>query len=467
MRPRPLRLALGIAFLAILMTFSLVATAQQDLPPGGTFIDDDGNTHEGYIEAIAATDVTRGCNPPDNDRYCPLDPVTRGQMAAFLARALELSPDGENHFQDDDDSTFEGDINALAAADITRGCNPPDNDRFCPDGYVTRGQMAAFLVRGFDYTDPGGGDLFVDDDDSTFEGDIDRLGTAGVTRGCNPPDNDRYCPTDLVRRDQMASFLGRALELSARTPPPVMAVAPYFFLDEDGHANRTGPFLAPFHRRVPETAAVAEASLEALLQGPSEGEAASIPAVLTHIPAGTDLNSVTIENGVATVDLSSEFAATENSTSAAMRAAQVIFTLTRFDTVDQVDLLQDGVPVSVRTDNGATVSRPVNRNDYLDFQAAISVETPLYGDITADEIRVTGQAILFEATFQFALTDDDGQIIADGVAMSASGQEWAPFDFTIDYEGERSQNGSLIVWTQSARDGSRIDIREYPILLQP
>ena len=58
------------------------------LPPGGTFIDDNGSIHEPSIEAIAAAGITLGCNPPDNDRFCPDDPVTRGQMAAFLHRAL-------------------------------------------------------------------------------------------------------------------------------------------------------------------------------------------------------------------------------------------------------------------------------------------------------------------------------------------------------------------------------------------
>ncbi len=71
--------------------------------------------------------------------------------------------------------------------------------------------MAAFLVRALHYTDDGGGDLFTDDDDSIFEGDIDRLGTAGVTKGCNPPTNDRYCPSGNVTRGQMAAFLHRAL----------------------------------------------------------------------------------------------------------------------------------------------------------------------------------------------------------------------------------------------------------------
>jgi uncharacterized delta-60 repeat protein len=116
-------------------------------------------------------------------------------------------------FTDDDGSVFEGDIEALGRAGITLGCNPPANDEYCPDANVTRGQMAAFLVRGIGYTDAGAGDLFTDDDNSVFESDIDKLGTAGVTLGCNPPANDEYCPDQPVTRGQMAAFLVRALGL--------------------------------------------------------------------------------------------------------------------------------------------------------------------------------------------------------------------------------------------------------------
>jgi hypothetical protein len=181
-------------------------------PPGrGRFVDDDSSIFEADIEWMADQGITKGCNPPLNDRFCPDDTVTRGQMAAFLVRGLDLTDRLDNPFRDDDGSIFEADIERLAAAGITRGCNPPVNDRFCPDDPVTRGEMAALLVRALDYTDDGGGDLFDDDDDSIFEGDIDRLGTAGVTKGCNPPANDRYCPDDVVTRGQMAAFLHRAL----------------------------------------------------------------------------------------------------------------------------------------------------------------------------------------------------------------------------------------------------------------
>jgi hypothetical protein len=177
----------------------------------GSFVDDNGSLFESDIEWLALEGLTKGCNPPVNDRFCPRDEVTRGEMAAFLVRALGYTDDGGGDlYVDDDDSVFEGAIDRVGAAGVTRGCNPPLNDRFCPERKVTREEMAAFLVRAFGFIDDGGGDLYVDDDDSVFEWALDRLGAAGVTKGCNPTLNDRFCPLDKVTRGQIAAFLKRA-----------------------------------------------------------------------------------------------------------------------------------------------------------------------------------------------------------------------------------------------------------------
>jgi hypothetical protein len=178
----------------------------------GTFCDDDGTAFEDAIEKIAGADITQGCNPPTNDRFCPDQPLTRGAMAAFLVRALGLPKDSDVDFSDVSNSVFADSIVRLAGADITRGCNPPLNTRFCPDSFVTRGQMAAFISRALNLPEASGID-FSDDDGSRFEADIESLAASGITTGCNPPSNTKFCPNDYVTRGQMAAFLTRALDL--------------------------------------------------------------------------------------------------------------------------------------------------------------------------------------------------------------------------------------------------------------
>jgi hypothetical protein len=174
------------------------------------FVDIRGHTFEADVKWASDQDVAKGCDPPENILFCPNDPVTRGQMAAFLNRHLRLESTSKDHFTDDNGSTFENDINRIAEAGITRGCNPPANDDFCPDEPLTREQMAAFLVRALNLssdTHPGFDDV---SGSNTFVGDIEKLATAGITRGCNPPQNNLYCPTDEVTRGQMTAFLHRS-----------------------------------------------------------------------------------------------------------------------------------------------------------------------------------------------------------------------------------------------------------------
>ena len=46
-------------------------------------------------------------------------------------------------------------------------------------------------------------------DSNVFKADIDWLAQSGVTKGCNPPDNTLFCPSDNVTREQMAAFMHR------------------------------------------------------------------------------------------------------------------------------------------------------------------------------------------------------------------------------------------------------------------
>jgi hypothetical protein len=156
------------------------------------------------IQWIYDQGITGGCSPT---KYCPKSPVTRGQMASFLTRAMHLPAATKDYFSDDDGLTHEAAINSIAEAGITGGCAP---DRFCRDGLVTRAQMAAFLVRAL-AVPPATRDWFTDDDGSTLEASINAMAEAGLTGGCG---GSSFCPDQPVTREQMAAFLVRGFKTS-------------------------------------------------------------------------------------------------------------------------------------------------------------------------------------------------------------------------------------------------------------
>ena len=175
----------------------------------GPFSDDDGNIHEANIALIAAAGVTAGCDAT-GALFCPGEPVPRWQMAIFLVRATGLAlATGPSRFTDDDGQTYEPFLETLAIAGITAGCTAT---QFCPNQEVTRSEMAVFLYRAFALAD-GGVDYFGDDAGSPYEAYHNALRHAGVSAGCDAA-GTQYCGGANVRRDEMATFLARAMGLA-------------------------------------------------------------------------------------------------------------------------------------------------------------------------------------------------------------------------------------------------------------
>ena len=126
------------------LSFSGTGTAVTVVGSGNVCVDDwTTSPFVLDIQWLFEQGLTTGCGV---DLFCPAAPVTREQMASFLVRALGLPGTATDYFTDDESSGHEADINALAAAGITRGCGP---STFCPTRSVTRGEMAAFLHRAF------------------------------------------------------------------------------------------------------------------------------------------------------------------------------------------------------------------------------------------------------------------------------------------------------------------------------
>lgn len=223
--------------------------------------------------------------------------------------------------------------------------------------------------------------------------------------------------------------------------------------------------LVPVLREVPSTKAVATASIAALIDGPTENESGAMSSAL---PGGSRLLGLSIKNGVATVDLSSEFESGGGSASAMIRLGQVVYTLTQFPTVQSVLFQIEGRQVTVFGSEGIVLDGPVARDDYLDLLPGLFVDRPAYGAAIGNPARVAGSAQgVFEASFMVTLIDGDGRSIYEQPAMAACMCESGAFDLTVRYDVSTAQWGVLRVWAASAKDGSEILVREYPVWLTP
>lgn len=172
-------------------------------------------TYWRFVESVYNAGITSGCG---SGYYCPGASVTRAQMSVFLLRGMN----GAAYFPPDATGLVFDDVpaNSFAAAwieqmvddGITTGCG---GGNFCPNGLVTRAQMAVFLLRakhGAGYTPPPAtGTEFSDVPIDGFAAAwIEQLVAEGITSGCG---GGNYCPSAPVTRAQMAVFLQRVFNL--------------------------------------------------------------------------------------------------------------------------------------------------------------------------------------------------------------------------------------------------------------
>ena len=170
-----------------------------------------------WVEALFAAAITGGCGL-DPLVYCPDAGVGRDQVAVFLVRAIHgagFDPPAATGTMFTDvpaDHPFAKWIEQLARDGITGGCGP---GLYCPGAPVTRGQVAVFILRavlgaGF-VPPPATGTPFTDvPADHPFAAWIEELARRGITGGCAPA---AFCPAAVVTRAQVAVFLARALDL--------------------------------------------------------------------------------------------------------------------------------------------------------------------------------------------------------------------------------------------------------------
>lgn len=185
-----------------------------------TYVDDNNTRFEAYIETASTQGLIVGCNPPSNDRICPDAPMTRGEMVLILARALGLSPKSGEMFTNRAGQLGPFAISALAAAGISNGCR---GEGSCPDRTLTRGEMASLISRAFRWGTAQAPDRFVDIVASPYRDALANLAERGGLLTCDSPVSVRLCPSSRVTRDEALFAIVTVLGLD---PAPIERAEP-------------------------------------------------------------------------------------------------------------------------------------------------------------------------------------------------------------------------------------------------
>lgn len=160
--------------------------------------------------------------------------------------------------------------------------------------------------------------------------------------------------------------------------------------------------------------------MDALCGGPNESERAA--SLGTTVPEDTEVLGINVQDCVASVDLSDEYAYGGGSLSTVARVAQVVDTLTQFKTIRALELRVDAT------------------------------------------FNVSGRATVFEATAQIELVDNSGRKLSRTFTTATEGApDRGRFMETLDYRTSATA-GPLSVWQASMEDGSRPNEIEVPDL---
>ena len=264
-------------------------------------------------------------------------------------------------------------------------------------------------------------------------------------------------PADTVVADTSVVTTDSAPTTSAgstsTTPSQRKSVLAYFLMNEK--LRVVG--------RVVEIADPA-AAVEALLAGPTSAEAAA--GMVTLIPAGTELLSVTVTGREVRVDLTGVFASGGGSMSVLGRLAQMVFTLTQFEGIDTARFSLDGEPITEITGEGVGVDG-VTRATFTDMAPLVLLEHPYHDETVAQPIRIAGRSNTFEATVYYEVLGADGVKLLEGYVMATAGTgEWGTFDARLaDLPPGTKGPLQVRVFDRSAENGEPVSAAEVRINL--
>jgi hypothetical protein len=215
--------------------------------------------------------------------------------------------------------------------------------------------------------------------------------------------------------------------------------------------------LFPTKRTAAFQPAVARLALAVLLRGPSARERRV--RVESAVPNGTAVRSVSLANGVATVDLSRGISGTSGEEELRLALAQIVYTVTQFRSVKGVRIEIEGTSIGSRT---------LTRRTFRSLLPAIVVESPAIGASVSSPVVVKGTANVFEATVSLRILDSQGREVARTFTTATCGTGCrGRYSKSVRFSVSSEQPGTIEVFEESAENGQPINVVTIPVTLRP
>ena len=280
---------------------------------------------------------------------------------------------------------------------------------------------------------------------------------AALTTACAETGAQPLGPAPGVGSESPSSPTGSPTTSPSESPDPTRSMTYELWFNYQGSLFIT-------HRTEPFTPGVGRRSLEALFDGPNAAERDA--NVGTSINPGTTVRDLTIDDGVATVDLDDTFSAEETPAIAVGSLSQIVYTLTQFDSVQGVLFEVEGEPLT--NFGGYEVDGAQRRADFADQLPFILVESPGIGERVSSPVTIAGTSDVFEAVVSIEILDENGDTVASTFTMATCGTGCrGSYTTDVEYSIGTRQSGTIRVYEVSAMDGSPIHIVEIPLMLTP
>ncbi len=248
-----------------------------------------------------------------------------------------------------------------------------------------------------------------------------------------------------------ATLLGPANENTPNPTTPVpqtMNIAVYYLKESNDEI-----YLVREVHQVEKTPAVAQTAVNELING-----SPVTPGAYRVLPPDTKVRGINIDQGVATVDFSSEvLRANVGSAGEALGIASIVNTLTEFPNIQKVSFRVDG-QVEKAIDWWGHVGlseQPFSRNLRVVNEPVIWVTAPVSGQVITSPVEIEGNARVFEATVSFRVRDVNGKVLAQGFATASEGAPGrGDFQGKLDFKPVGPGKGQIEVFWESMKDGS-------------